>query len=156
MGALLAWATNAAQAPAVLVGHSAGSQFLDRVAAYAAPAGVPMIIANPSTWVMPSAAPPPFGFGALPEAALRTYLALPITVLLGGDDNRQPQPGHERRSHGAGAEPPDLRPERLAEAQAVARQHGCRSTGAWPSFPASATTRPRMFASQQAAAALPR
>jgi acetyl esterase/lipase len=92
---LVAWARAAVgqpDLPYVLAGHSAGAQFLARVAAYASTTAVRIVIANPSTWVLPSTKEAaPFGFSDIgtPEAseqALRAYLALPITVLLGGMD----------------------------------------------------------------------
>lgn len=79
-------------APVFLFGHSAGGQFLSRVAAYALPERVSRIIlANPSTYVMPGAEEDaPYGFGLLPslqaEQRLRDYLAAPVTVYLGRED----------------------------------------------------------------------
>ncbi len=82
-----------ADKPIFMFGHSAGAQFLSRVAAYAMPDGVERIVlANPSTYVVPSdewAAP--YGFGGLPSAAsdqdaIRVYLEAPVTIYLGLDD----------------------------------------------------------------------
>jgi dienelactone hydrolase len=96
--ALVSWAQDAAGQPGmpyVLLGHSAGAQFVDRVAAYAPVPAVRVVIANPSTWVLPDTKTAvPFGFGGLgtdeiEEKALRAYLAEPLTVLLGQDDTRQ-------------------------------------------------------------------
>lgn len=82
--------------PVFLFGHSAGAQFLSRVAAYAPPANVGRIVlANPSTYVMPRLDwPAPYGFGGLPgalssEEAIRAYLAAPVTIYLGLDDTGQ-------------------------------------------------------------------
>lgn len=89
---LVAWARQAAgkaALPYVLVGHSAGAQFVGRVAAFTPTDAVRIVIANPSTWVMPNTVDDvPNGFGGVPDAdqALRAYLALPILVLLGQDD----------------------------------------------------------------------
>ena len=90
---LAEWARQAAGAeklPLVLLGHSAGAQFLSRVAAFATVDAAGIVIANPSTWVWPSTdRPAPFGFGGVEpagEAAMRAYLARPVTVLLGEDD----------------------------------------------------------------------
>jgi dienelactone hydrolase len=90
---LVAWARDAAgqkDMPYMLIGHSAGSQFLARVAAYTKPDAVRIVLANPSTWVMPTAdAAVPFGFRGWepdPLSALKDYLALPILVDLGGAD----------------------------------------------------------------------
>jgi hypothetical protein len=90
---LIAWARQQADAPlpVALLGHSAGAQFVSRVAAYIDTGASRIIIANPSTWVRPRLdIAAPYGFGSLyapaaAEAALRRYLAAPITVLLGED-----------------------------------------------------------------------
>ena len=92
---LIDWARNEEgrpDAPVFLFGHSAGAQFLSRVAAYALPEDVTRIVqANPSTYVMPTLdEAAPYGFGLLPEAEakqrLREYLDAPVTVYLGLED----------------------------------------------------------------------
>lgn len=92
---LVAWiraAVGAPQMPYVLLGHSAGAQFIDRAAAFTTTEAARIVVANPSTWVMPSLTEAiPFGFrGVEPagraEAALRSYLARPLIVLLGQAD----------------------------------------------------------------------
>ncbi len=90
---LAAWARAAAGGgalPFVLLGHSAGAQFLDRVAAFVATGAAGIIVANPSTWVLPSTSiAAPYGFGGTAfdtDGAVRAYLAQPITVLLGTAD----------------------------------------------------------------------
>lgn len=75
-----------------LIGHSAGAQFLSRVAAFHRDAARRIVIANPSTYVLPSLdVAAPFGFGGVyseagGEARLRDYLARPVTVYLGEND----------------------------------------------------------------------
>jgi len=92
---LVSWITRKqgrADLPYSLIGHSAGAQFLSRVAAYAADGATQTVIANPSTWVRPSLdTAAPYGFKGISdrawgEAALRRYLAAKITVLLGQED----------------------------------------------------------------------
>lgn len=80
-------------APYYLFGHSAGGQFLSRVAAFAPPSdAMRVVIANPSSYVMPSLdEPAPYGFGgvfdpATGEAMIRRYLQLPVTIYLGAED----------------------------------------------------------------------
>jgi pimeloyl-ACP methyl ester carboxylesterase len=80
-------------APYYLFGHSAGGQFLSRVAAFDPPRDAArIVIANPSTYVLPSTSEPvPFGLGrvfgpAEGERQLSIYLDLPITIYLGDDD----------------------------------------------------------------------
>lgn len=95
---LMAWASNreAPGLPVTLYGHSAGGQLLSRVAAYAVPAeAARIIVANPSTHVLPSATEDaPYGFDmttddkldAKEEALLKAYLAAPVTIYLGTED----------------------------------------------------------------------
>lgn len=80
-------------APSYLFGHSAGGQFLSRVAAYDPPSEARrIIIANPSTYVWPDVEEDaPYGFDRLAEEGaeddmLRAYLAAPVTVFLGLED----------------------------------------------------------------------
>lgn len=77
-----------------LYGHSAGGQFLSRVAAYERIPGIARyVVANPSTHVLPSLTEDvPYGFDRLStdaaeREALRQYLGLPLTVYLGELDN---------------------------------------------------------------------
>jgi poly(3-hydroxybutyrate) depolymerase len=72
--------------PYYLAGHSAGAQFLSRVAAYTQTGAARIVIANPSTYVLPSTAEDaPYGFRRLKngDVLLRAYLGRPITLLLG-------------------------------------------------------------------------
>lgn len=93
---LLQWARLREQrpgAPYYLFGHSAGGQFLSRVAAFGLPADARrIVIANPSTYVLPSLdEDAPYGLGNAfdkrsGEKQLREYLKLPLTVYLGDED----------------------------------------------------------------------
>ncbi len=92
---LVEWARRreGSNVPTYLFGHSAGGQFLARVAAYALPRGLSrIVIANSSTYVLPEETEAiPYGFGHLPEplnvhAMIRDYLAAPITIYLGDED----------------------------------------------------------------------
>lgn len=79
----------------VLFGHSAGGQFLSRIAAYGDDATFDkMIVSNPSTYVWPSLTEKAaYGFGGgyfsaqESEALLKDYLADPITIYLGAEDD---------------------------------------------------------------------
>lgn len=74
------------------IGHSAGGQIANRLAAFAPQTAKRVVIANPSSYVQPTRdARFPYGFGGLPEAmsseaAIRRYLAQPLTLLLGTAD----------------------------------------------------------------------
>ena len=93
---LVSWARrreHRPDAPYYLFGHSAGGQYLSRVAAFALPHGARRIIlANPSTYVLPSLdEDAPYGLDEVATDSaerqrLREYLALPVTIFLGEDD----------------------------------------------------------------------
>lgn len=76
----------------LLLGHSAGGQIVNRMAAFAPGSAKRYVVANPSSWVLPDAGERfPYGFGDLPadmrdEVRLKRYLALPLTVFLGTGD----------------------------------------------------------------------
>ncbi|TCW87309.1 hypothetical protein C5O80_05150 [Burkholderia sp. SRS-46] len=156
---LVGWARQASAIAAprvVLLGHSAGAQFLDRVAAYGAPDVARIVIANPSTWVMPSVTDAaPFGFGGLGAArdaddALRAYLAQPVTVLLGTADI-----GNRHLVHGrmADAQGPTRHARGLVAfqaARAAAERHGWAFNWRLVEVPGVGHDATRMFASPEA------
>ena len=156
---LIAWARAALAQPALpyaLLGHSAGGQFLGRVAAYTAPDAMRIVIANPSSWVMPSLTEnAPYGFGKVPNAepALRAYLALPITVLLGGSDTGRHNLSSEPEAVAQGANRLERGRNTFVKAQAVAREHGWTFGWTESEVPGVGHSATKMFASPQAAAA---
>ena len=82
-----------AHKPYFLYGHSAGGQFLSRIAAYTPIKDAQrFVIANPSSHVWPSLnEDAPYGMGGLyskdnANDQLRNYLKQPITIFLGLDD----------------------------------------------------------------------
>ena len=78
--------------PYYLIGHSAGGQFLARMAAFSPGEASRIVVANPSSCLFPTRdLPYGYGFGTLPshlsnDDALRAYLATPLTLYLGTDD----------------------------------------------------------------------
>ena len=106
-----------------LLGHSAGAQFLDRLAAFVPTGAKRIVVANPGSYVVPSlTVPAPYGLGMVyagadGDAALRRYLEQPLTIYLGesdtrGDDRDNTRPGrialparieHLQRGQNAGA-----------------------------------------------------
>jgi pimeloyl-ACP methyl ester carboxylesterase len=78
--------------PYYLIGHSAGGQFLARFAAFYPHEARRIVAANPGSHLFPRTDWKfGYGFGALPaelgdEAALRRYLAAPLTLYLGTGD----------------------------------------------------------------------
>ncbi|MGI9408028.1 MAG: hypothetical protein ACR2O4_16750 [Hyphomicrobiaceae bacterium] len=97
LAALIDWGRTWARkpnVPYVLFGHSAGGQFLSRIAAFAPPTDPHrIVIANPSVHVAPLLdAKAPYGFGGVfnereRRARLQAYLKLPLTIYLGTADN---------------------------------------------------------------------
>ena len=105
-----------------LFGFSAGAQYLSRVAAYERPQDIArIVVASPSTWVLPSLTEDgPYGFDGLGTDAeerqmLKEYLALPMTILLGSedDDPNHPDLATGVRRDAAGCEPPRTRHQYL-------------------------------------------
>ncbi|MBS0548056.1 MAG: hypothetical protein JSR24_09910 [Proteobacteria bacterium] len=157
---LVEWARAAAGQsgmPYVLIGHSAGAQFLSRVAAYAAPQAAHIVIANPSTWVLPAAdVAKPYGFGGVAngEQALRAYLALPVIVLLGQADTGSQNLSTTKEAMAQGA-------TRLARgrytfemAKAVAQKHGWPFGWTLVEIPGVGHNSTKMFSSPLTSAAL--
>ncbi len=156
---LVAWVRrreNRADLPYALIGHSAGAQFLSRVAAFGRDDATQTVIANPSTWVRPSLdVAAPYGFGGVfdaagREAALRRYLAARVTVLLGQEDvgSKDLATSEEAREQGG------TRLERgqtvFHEAELAARQHGWAFNWRLAIVPGVGHSAGGMFASDQA------
>ncbi|MFY7793839.1 MAG: hypothetical protein ACOVQS_08670 [Chitinophagaceae bacterium] len=78
--------------PYYLMGHSAGGQFLVRMAAFLPGEARRIVASNPGSDLFPTRDQPfGYGFGGLPEAlsddrVLKAYLAAPLTLYLGTDD----------------------------------------------------------------------
>ncbi len=83
---------SAADLPYYLIGHSAGGQFLVRLAAFMPGEPVRIVAANPGSHLFPARDQDfGYGFGKLPaelasDDVLRRYLAAPLTFYLGTDD----------------------------------------------------------------------
>ena len=81
--------------PCYMIGHSAGGQFLQKVAAFASGDAREIVAANPGAQLMPSANEPyPYGYKTLrsrggTEAGLQRYLAARLTLYQGTADTRQ-------------------------------------------------------------------
>ena len=78
--------------PYYLIGHSAGGQFLVRMAAFLPGEARRIVASNPGSDLFPTRDQPfGYGFGGLPESlsddkVLKAYLAAPLTLYLGTDD----------------------------------------------------------------------
>jgi hypothetical protein len=152
------------RAPALnydLLGHSGGAQALSRVAAVMNTGARRIVIANAGTYLWPSRdARFPDGFGGLPgalssDAALRAYLAQPITLLLGTADVLQdsdlsmregavPQ-GSNRYERGLNA---------YRAAQTLARERGWPFNWKVVKVPGVGHSASRMFRTEEAISAL--
>ncbi|MGV3617387.1 MAG: hypothetical protein ACO1SV_18840 [Fimbriimonas sp.] len=79
--------------PFILLGHSAGGQFLVRMAGFYASGAERIVAANPGSDLFPTRSMPfGYGYGNLPaelsgDDKIRQYLAQPLTLYLGGSDN---------------------------------------------------------------------
>jgi pimeloyl-ACP methyl ester carboxylesterase len=157
---LVAWGQKAGAAPGLphaLIGHSAGGQFLSRVAAFAPTQATRYVIANPSTWVLPGLDDAvPYGFGATPDAetALRGYLALPITALLGLEDTGTENLSSEPEAVTQGVNRLERGRNTFAKAKAAAAALGCPFGWTLAEVPGVGHDSAGMFASPQAHAAL--
>lgn len=143
--------------PYWVIGHSAGAQFLSRFAAFIPNQARRIVIANPSTWVLPSLADaPPYGFGGVPaaETLLRHFLAAPVTVFLGQEDKGSKNLVENDAAEAQGATRFARGENTFHQAEAVAREH------AWPfnwrlvEVPGVGHNAKSMLASPQAADAL--
>lgn len=118
--------------PVYLFGHSAGAQFLSRVAAYAPPPGVRrFVVANPSSHVWPSLEEPiPYGFGEFPSwfpkpvLSLKRYLSLPVTIYLGSEDTGSRRLSRKAAAVRQGVNRFDRGENAFQAAQALAREKG--------------------------------
>lgn len=78
--------------PYYYIGHSAGGQFLVRLAAFLPAEAVRIVAANPGSLLFPTRDQDfGYGFGKLPpelsgDDVIRRYLAAPLTIYLGTDD----------------------------------------------------------------------
>jgi pimeloyl-ACP methyl ester carboxylesterase len=92
-----------------LIAHSAGGQFLSRVAAFVPTEAKRIVLANAGTYVFPSlTVAAPYGLGKVysgadGETQLRRYLEQPLTVYLGEDDDQDDDRNNtpEARAQGA-------------------------------------------------------
>lgn len=143
--------------PYSLIGHSAGAQFLSRVAAYVPSDAHRIVIANPSTHVLASLDDdPPYGFGGMPsaEAMLKRYLAAPVTIFLGQEDHGAKNLADDADAEAQGGTRFERGERAFHQAEDVARQHG------WPfgwrlvEVPGVGHNARSMFASPMAADAL--
>lgn len=113
-----------------MIGHSAGAQFLSRVAAFTETGAQRIVIANPSSHVFASLdIDAPFGLGGVyrgaeAEARLRDYLARPITILLGARDTGDRDLGDSEDARAQGENRLERGRNAFAAARGVAQGRG--------------------------------
>lgn len=143
--------------PYFLIGHSGGAQFLSRVAAVIPNQAQRIVIANPSTYVLPSTKEaPPFGLHQLPDAEglLRRYLAQPVVILLGQEDQGSKELDESPEAQQQGSTRLDRGEQTFRKAQAVASAHGWPFNWKLLEVPGTGHSATSMFLSSQAVEAL--
>ena len=159
---LVDWARKQERRPLAysLIGHSAGSQFLDRLAAFVPNEAKRIVVANPGSYVFPSLEiDAPYGLGKVyagteGEAPLRRYLEQPLSIYLGeGDtweDDRDENPaalaqGKSRHARGINA---------FNAAKTLAQTRGWTFNWRLVQLPGVGHSASKMFAAPQASDAL--
>jgi hypothetical protein len=143
-----------------LLAHSAGGQFLSRLAAFVPTEAQRIVVANAGTYVLPSlAVDAPYGLGKVyagadGEAHLQRYLQQPVTIYLGeedtGDDDRNNSP--EAPAQGASRHERGLNVFKAARTLAQAR--GWTFNWRLVELPGVGHDAQKMLAAQQASDAL--
>ena len=143
-----------------LLGHSAGGQFLSRVAAFVPTEAKRIVIANPSTYVFPSlTTAPPYGFGGVYSAndsvaELRRYLALPLTIFLGQEDTGDKDRSDTPAALAQGGTRYDRGRNAYRAARDLARSRGWAFNWRLVEAPGVGHSASKMFATREAVAAL--
>jgi poly(3-hydroxybutyrate) depolymerase len=159
---LVAWVRRQEERPLAysLLGHSAGGQFLDRLAAFVPTEAKRIVVANPGSYVFPSLEiDAPFGLGKVysgtdGETALRRYLEQPLTIYLGQGDTRD----DERNDYPAALAQGASRYQRglnvFNAAKTLAQAHGWRFNWRLVELPGVGHNARKMFSAPQASEAL--
>ncbi len=146
--------------PYSLIGHSAGSQFLSRLAAFTPTNATRIVIANPSTYVFASLkTKAPYGFGGvypadMAEAQLKRYLATPITIFLGQADVTNKAINNSAAALLQGNKRYDRGLNAYHTAEALAKSHGWSFNWRLVVVPGVGHSAIKMFASPEAIKAL--
>ncbi len=143
-----------------MIGHSAGGQFLSRIAAFIPNDARRMVIANPSTWVFPSTdVDAPYGLRrAYPngeaKARLRQYLTVPVTVFLGKEDEGDRNRNDSREAVAQGETRHDRGLNVFAAARKAAHMTGAPLNWRLVELPDVGHSASKMFSSREAVKAL--
>src|SRR5262249_19453485 len=141
------------------LGHSAGGQFLSRVAAFVPTEAKRIVIANPSTYVFPNLTTAPFGFGGVYSAndsvaELRRYLALPLTIYLGQEDTSDEERNDTPKAVAQGQTRYDRGRNAYRFGRDLARSKGWAFNWRLVELPGVGHHASKMFAAREAIAAL--
>lgn len=143
-----------------LLGHSAGGQFLSRVAAFVPTDAKRIVIANPSTYVFPNLAiEAPYGLGgvyagARAESELRRYLEQPVTIFLGTADTSDKNRNDSAEAEAQGATRYERGRNVYRAAEQFALSHGWKFNWRLVEAPGIGHNAKDMFQSKEATAAL--
>jgi hypothetical protein len=146
--------------PYSLLAHSAGAQFLDRLAAFVPTEAKRIVVANPGSYVFPSldiAAPYGLGkvyTGADGEAELKRYLAQPLTIYLGEGDIREDDRDDSPDALAQGASRHQRAVNAFNAGKALAQTRGWPFNWRLVELPGVGHNAKKMFAAPQASAAL--
>jgi hypothetical protein len=143
-----------------LLGHSAGAQFLDRLAAFVPTEARRIVVANPGSYVVPSldiAAPYGLGMVYAPaegDAQLRRYLSQPLTIYLGEGDTRDDDRDESPAALAEGASRYQRGLNVFNAARALAQGRGWTLNWRLVELPGVGHSGRKMFAAPQASEAL--
>jgi pimeloyl-ACP methyl ester carboxylesterase len=146
--------------PYSLIGHSAGGQFLSRLAAFTPTRAQRIVIANPGTHVFPDAnVKAPYGFrGVYPKADaeghLRRYLSQPVTVFLGQEDTEEEGINTSAQARAQGASRYQRGLNAFEAARSLAKSHSWPFNWRLVELPGVGHKAKEMFASREAVEAL--
>jgi dienelactone hydrolase len=143
-----------------MIGHSAGGQFLSRLAAFVPTDAKRIVIANPSTHVFPNLkAAAPFGMGGVysrgeGEENLRRYLATPVTIFLGEEDTGDKDRNDSREAQVQGETRHDRGLNAFKAGHEIAKSHGWTFNWRLVELPGVGHSARKMFSSEEALTAL--
>ena len=146
--------------PYSMIGHSAGGQFLSRLAAFTPTEATRIVVANPSSYVFANLeTKAPFGLGGVyqpraAEAQLKRYLATPVTIFLGEEDVGEEQLSNMPAALAQGAKRYDRGLNAFLTAQALAKSRGWPFNWRLVEVPGVGHDTRKMFNSPQAIEAL--
>jgi pimeloyl-ACP methyl ester carboxylesterase len=159
---LVAWVRRqeGRNAPYAMIGHSAGAQFLSRLAAFTPTEAGRIVIANPSTHVFASLEiKAPFGLGGVypsvtATAELRRYLNTPVTIFLGQEDTGDENRNDSAEARAQGETRHDRGLNAFRSARALARSRGWAFNWRLVELPGTGHSAAKMFSSSEALQAL--